>query len=824
MTPKQVKQEFRKKAEKNPDKYYATNVLRGEGFTRKQCECGVFYWTAVDKETCDDPQCSGGFRFFDDPPVKKKYDYIQLWKKFSSTFKRLGYEPIKRYPVAARWRKDTDFVQASIYDFQPYVVSGEVDPPANPLVVPQLCLRFNDIDNVGITGAHYTCFVMIGQHAFVPPEDWNQEKYFSDIHYWLTKGLGLPEKEITYHEDTWAGGGNFGPSMEFFSRGLELGNQVYMMYEQTPEGAKELKLKVLDMGMGHERNSWFSQGKSTSYETTFPSVVKKLCKTTGLKTSPLLKNFLPYSSYLNVDEIESADKAWDFVAKKLNTTAKELRSTVIPMSHLYSVAEHSRSLLVALSDGTLPSDVGGGYNLRVLYRRAMSFIDEHKWNVEFFDLCEEHARYLKPIFPELSENLEDVKNILESEKRKYKEAKRRGYSIVERELSKGMSEEKLYVLYESHGVRPEQVSEIAEKLGKKVKIPDNFYARLAERREKQRQETQTGQEEKIDFGSVTATKALYFGDWSKTEFNAKVVAVKGNFVVLNQTLFYPTSGGQIHDIGSLNNSKVVEVFKQGSLIVHKLEKNNLKKRDKVKGKINFERRKQLAQHHTATHILNGAAKKVLGNHVWQAGAAKLLHKARLDITHYENLTEKQVRDIEKLANETVKKKIKIKKYFLPRQEAEKKFGFSIYQGGAVPGKELRIVEIPGFDTEACGGTHLNNTEEAGNIKIIKTSKVQDGIIRLEFVAGSALKNKEKEKSSIIEEAAELLGCSPSQVPGRAEELFWKWKQKVKKKKEINPKLESTEEYKGDLLKKTAEILKTQPEHITKTITRFLREL
>src|SRR3989338_8686037 len=231
--PKQIKQEFKKKTDKDPDRYYATSVLKGEGFARKKCpKCSAYYWTNCDKETCGDPQCSGGFRFFDDKPAKHSYDYIKLWLKFSDMFKDSGYTPIKRYPVAARWRKDTDFVQASIYDFQPYVVSGEVEPPANPLVVPQLCLRFNDIDNVGITGAHYSCFVMIGQHAFMPPEKYNQTKYFQDIHTWLTKGLGLPKEEITYHEDCWAGGGNFGPSMEYFSRGLELGNQVYMMYER----------------------------------------------------------------------------------------------------------------------------------------------------------------------------------------------------------------------------------------------------------------------------------------------------------------------------------------------------------------------------------------------------------------------------------------------------------------------------------------------------------------------------------------------------------------------------------------------------------------
>jgi alanyl-tRNA synthetase len=179
-----------------PDSYFATNVLKNEGFNRKKCiKCGTYYWTAVDAEFCGDPSCQGGFSFIDDTPAKNDLDYIGVWKKFSKMFNDLGYTPIKRYPVVARWRDDTDFVQASIYNFQPHVVSGAVKPPANPLVVPQFSLRFNDIDNVGITGSHYTGFVMIGQHAFMPPKEWNQEKYFADIHQWLSKGLDYQIKK-----------------------------------------------------------------------------------------------------------------------------------------------------------------------------------------------------------------------------------------------------------------------------------------------------------------------------------------------------------------------------------------------------------------------------------------------------------------------------------------------------------------------------------------------------------------------------------------------------------------------------------------------------
>ncbi len=824
---KAIKKEFKAKASKNPEQYYAVNVLKEQGFSRRQCACGTFFWTTTDRTVCGDPACSGGFQFFSNPPAKKKLDYIGVWKEFSTLFQKQGYTPIQRYPIVARWRNDTDFVQASIYDFQPYVVSGEVKPPANPLVVPQFCVRFNDIDNVGITGAHYTGFVMIGQHAFMPPKEFDQQKYFSDIHLWLTQGLGLPNDEITFHEDAWAGGGNFGPCMEYFSRGLELGNQVYMLYEQTPSGPKELSLKVLDMGMGHERNAWFSQGTSTSYETTFPTVCKKLYQSTGIKANEtILKKFLPYASYLNVDEVEDIEKTWDLVANKIGEDTKELRQTIQPLAGLYSVAEHTRSLLVALNDGALPSNVGGGYNLRVILRRALGFIDRYGWDIDLCSVAEEHARYLKPLFPELSDNISNVQKILDVEKQKFAQSKQKSRVVVEKIIQQEISPEKLVELYDSQGIAPELIRDEAAQLGKFIKVPDNFYAMVAERHQHVEQEHATKKQEQLPLDEVSHTHADYFEDYSKGTFNASVVKVIGNKVMLDRTLFYPTSGGQIHDLGKLNDLPVLDVFKQGSIIVHVLETDApFKQGDLVKGSIDMQRRKQLAQHHTATHIVNAAARKVLGPHVNQAGAKKGVDKAHLDITHYESITDEQLKEIELYANRIAQRDLKLNTKFMPRTDAEQQYGIAIYQGGAVPGKDLRIVEIPDVDVECCGGTHLHRTSEVGTIKIVKSMKIQDGICRIVFVAGNAATQEEKDEASIVSQAAALLSCRENQVPSRAQELFTLWKDVVKKKKQVaSLALTSTQTYDGDALLKTAEILKTQPEHILKTIQRFKEEL
>ena len=250
----------------------------------------------------------------------------------------------------------------------------------------------------------------------------------------------------------------------------------------------------------------------------------------------------------------------------------------------------------------------------------------------------------------------------------------------------------------------------------------------------------------------------------------------------------------------------------------------------VHGSIDWDRRLQLAQHHTSTHIVNAAARNVLGKHIDQASAKKDIEKAHLDITHYKPISEKEFEAIEEEANKIVLKSIKTNLSFMPRAEAEKRYGMTIYQGGAVPGRDIRIVDIPGIDVEACGGSHLNSTAEAGTIKLLKASKIKDGIIRITFVAGNAAKQVMKRESDILNTAAKSLGVKVPQVPARAKELFDVWKtarKAAKKGKKLKPadlKLKSKEIFSGDVLARTADNLQTQPEHVIKTIQRFLKDV
>ncbi|MFH0862583.1 MAG: alanine--tRNA ligase [Candidatus Altiarchaeota archaeon] len=740
----------------NFEKYYPAKSLASVGFKRKVCKnCGRGFWSAAERDVCDEPVCSGGYRFIGEKLTRKRFAYKEAWDEYVKVFGKWGYVPIERYPVVCRWYEDLYFVNAGVNDFQPYVISGEVEPPAPAVLEPQFCLRFQDIDSVGITGRHYSGFIMVGQHTFNTAK---RHVFFKDegilqIHEFLTKGLGIKAEEVVYHEDVWAGGGNFGPSMEFFCRGLELGNQVYMQYKVLPDGtSQELKTRVIDMGAGLERWSWFSQGNPMSYDSTFPQVMKHLYKVSGVKPDEkLMLKFGNYAGLLSIDDVDDINSVWGRISKELGIDMAKLKDEVYRMRALYAIADHTRSLLVAIHDGALPSNVGGGYNLRTLLRRCWSLNDEFGLDIEVEKVFEEHIGEFGKWYTDLKET-GSLFDIVAVERERYKENQAKGRKLIEKE--KDMTVAKMVELYDSHGIAPDVMQKITG-----IQIPDDFYKKVEERHEKQ-VKTDEVKEEK-DLTGIPLTKLLYYEDSEKLDFEAELLSMSGGLggdeghVILDKTLFYPGGGGQETDKGHLqigsNRYDVVSVEKKkGGIIAHKI--NNFSRLwgddsrvdDKVKGYVDKRRRLQLVQHHTATHIVNASARTVLGPHIWQAGAHKSEKFSRLDITHYKAVSQEELKKIEERANEIVREAHPVEINWMRRNDAEGKYGMRLYQGGAVPGTKLRIVSIPGIDTEACGGTHLKNTKEAGRIKLLSAKRIQDGVVRLEFTAGEASEREIRE--------------------------------------------------------------------------------
>ena len=761
----ELKQEIKQEASDNPEKFFATDVLREKGFHRGQCSnCGLYFWAKdEDREICGEPECGDGYTFINDSPTIETLTHTESWELFEDFMVDRGYKSIDRYPVVARWRDDVEFTGASIYCFQPYVVSGEAEPPADELIIPQPSLRFNDVDNVGITGRHYTNFTMIGQTCFKEGEEYDQDRYFRDMFEFTVEGLGIPEEKLILHEDSWGGGGNLGACMEFFVDGLELFNQVYMFYEQTPEGYEELDLKVLDMGMGHERITWISNGTETSYESVMPETLEKMKERTGLEIDQeVWEKFLPHSSELNIDEVEDIDEKWKEIAEKIDEDVDELKDEIKPAAGLYSVAEHTRALIFALADGKIPSNTGGGYNLRMIYRRAKDFIEKYDWGLDMVEVARWNAEELEDMFPELLASMDEIEEILRVEKEKYERAREKAREQLEK-VEGQPSLDEMIELYESHGVSPEMMEEYG------LQVPEDFYSKVSEE-----DETVKAAEEKFNLEGLPDTEKLYYerrepyrqnGGTQHFNFKAEVEAVVDEeWIVLDQTMFYPQGGGQRYDVGKINGHQVEEVQKQGNVVLHRTPGHELEEGKRVKGVVNGHKRKQLTQHHSTTHMVNAAAREELGKHIYQAGANKTLEKARLDITHYEKLSREDLDEIEARVRKIINEEHDINVIEMPKSEAEQQYGFRIYQGGAPPGNTIRLIDIEEVDIEACGGTHLTNTGHAEEFFVKRSKRIQDGVIRLEYVAGDAAKEYIQAIKERVESVEELLETESKSRP------------------------------------------------------------
>lgn len=242
-------------------------------------------------------------------------------------------------------------------------------------------------------------------------------------------------------------------------------------------------------------------------------------------------------------------------------------------------------------------------------------------------------------------------------------------------------------------------------------------------------------------------------------------------MVFDKTVFYPEGGGQPSDVGAISvDGTVVNINyaeKVNNVVLHHIDgdvdlDNFVGK--KVEGKIDWNRRITLARHHSATHLIVAAARKILGEHIWQAGAQKGVSRSRIDLSHYKRISQEELNEIEKLANEYVMDNIELDIKFYTRDEAESLYGFKLYQGGIVPGKSIRVVKIPGIDVQACAGTHVLRTGDIGPIKINKTERVQDGVERIDFSAGTAAVDSIQNENKLLRESSGIFKVDDDQLP------------------------------------------------------------
>jgi alanyl-tRNA synthetase len=624
-------------------------------------------------------------------------------------------------------------------------------------------------------------------------------------HYWkdrtvqlcdeLLVGLGMDPLAVTYKENPWAGGGNAGPSVEVMIGGLELATLVFMDLLATPKGTVEIKGEryekmdnyIVDTGYGLERFVWASKGSPTIYDAIFPDLVRKVADLSGVEhnlSDPEYAEIFAQNARLagmvDLDEYSMKDLRAR-IAGSIGISPEKLEKTIEPMERVYAVVDHTRCLAYMLADGIIPSNVKAGYLARLVIRRTLRLMKELGLALPLSELVEMQIARLD--YSDWQERFVTIKEILDQEEQKYAETLEKGIRLVKKTAESYAKKlqpiplSEMISLYDTHGIPPEIARESAEKMGASVELPDNFYSLVAKKR------IRAEPEDVVKAVIPGKTELMFYEHPFEEVFEAQVLDVVEGSVILDRTLLYPEGGGQPADHGTLEKAgqifRVVDVQKSGDVVLHKLEKpDGLMKGDRVTGRVDMRRRLAHARHHTATHLVHDSAKRVLGKHVWQAGAQKSEDRARLDISHFKRITDLELKAIELEANRRVMEIEPIETQFLPRTEAEKLFGFELYQGGVPPGTMIRVVKV-GSDIEACAGTHVTNTGMIGSIKILRAERIQDGVERIEFAAGEAAVRAGQGRDDLLSGAADILRVPSEQLPRTATRFFEEWKSQQK---------------------------------------------
>jgi alanyl-tRNA synthetase len=793
---------------------YQLDYFKTQGFTRKICKsCGSAYWTRdPSRETCGDAPCEP-YNFIGSP-VFSPHTLDSMREAYLSFFERNGHTRVERYPVAARWRDDIYLTIASIADFQPFVTSGVVPPPANPLTISQPCIRLNDLDSVGRSGRHLTTFEMMAHHAFNTP---SEEIYWKDRTVELCDqflaSIGGDITKVTYKENPWIGGGNAGPSVEVLIGGLEVATLVFMSlgrqkgdgtgYELKGEMYYPMKLRIVDTGYGLERLVWASKGSPTIYDAVFPEMVSRVMGAAGLSHMLDNKDFARMlalnAKFAGLMDISGSNlfNLRKKVAAAIDVPTEKLDKMIAPIEKVYAIVDHTRCLAYMLGDCIVPSNVREGYLARLVIRRTLRMMNELKIAEPLADLIEQQTNIIGS--DKFEQDLAVVREIVDRETEKYAATLERGTRIVQKiaKTYKAKSQRvplsEVMVLYDSHGIQPEMIKEIAAKEGAVVDLPDNFYSMVADMHSESKKEAEEDATAKYAdrLKALPPTKKIYYDQPSAVEFEAVVLDFFDGYAVLDQTLFYPEGGGQPADTGTLigadSMAQVDGVTKAGEVILHHIAGGVLRRGERIKGMVDEERRWSLMRHHTATHVLLHACKEVLGAHIHQAGAQKGSESSRIDIRHFKHITPDELRKIEIAANRMIMQSVPVEVEIEDRTKAEQKYGFSLYQGGVPPGREIRIVKVAG-DIEACAGTHCHSTGEVGMVKIIRVEHIQDGIERIEFAAGIAAIYYMQHLEGIVSSSAAVLSVQDENLPSTVTRFFTEWKEQRKEIEKMTAKL------------------------------------
>lgn len=705
-------------------------------------------------------------------------------------------------------------IGAGMAPLKPYF-TGKLVPPSYRVTTSQKCIRTGDIDNVGRTARHHTFFEMLGNFSFgdyfkkeaitwawefltevleldtnklyvtVYPED--EEAY--DIWHNI---VGLADERIFKLEDNFweIGEGPCGPDSEIFydlgpergcgkptcnvgcdcDRYLEIWNLVFTQFNKTKDGSYEpLEKKNIDTGAGLERLASVIQQKESNFETDL--------------LFPIMQRVI------------------DVCHGDYNNKEQKIAVKVI--------GDHIRAVTMMIGDGILPSNEGRGYVLRRILRRAVRFGRVLGIEEAFLaDLVDIVIDMYKEAYPELAERKELIKTVIATEEAQFSATLAQGLELLNAMIEDAdgtgvLAGEKVFKLYDTFGFPVELTEEIVQEHGMTIDH-DGFDKEMKAQQERARAARAkvsakvatpdtTGLDQSAlvkDENAVNARVVLIGIDGAAVERAEKDTAIT---IILDKTPFHAEGGGQIGDTGYITGpSGKAEVTDTKSLangltyMIAIVTEGSLSKGDEVDITVDKVRNLDIARNHTATHLLQAALRKVLGTHVNQAGSLVTPERLRFDFTHFSPMTNEELAEVEKEVNRQIMKNVDLEIEEMPVDDAIKKGAMALF--GEKYGDIVRVVNVPGFSCELCGGSHVSNTSVIGSFRIVGESGTGTGIRRIEAVTGKAAHELAVADAVLLQEAATLLKSKEADIPAKIEQLLTALKEAEREVAQLSHKL------------------------------------
>jgi len=722
----------------------------------------------------------------------------EIRKQFLEFFKSKQHKIVQSAPVVPFDDPTLLFINAGMNQFKD-VFLGAGSRDYTRAADTQKCIRVsgkhNDLEEVGRDTYHHTFFEMLGNWSFgdyykkeaitwawelltdvwkLPKERLWATVYTTDdeaFKIWETETDINPKHILRFAEkdNFWEMGdtGPCGPSSEIHinlsddpdnpelvnadsPECIEIWNLVFIQYNRDKEGKlHDLPMKHIDTGMGFERVCAILQNKKSNYDTdVFQPLIQEISKISGIKYEK--------------DEHQVAMRV---------------------------IADHVRTLTFAIGDGAVPGNEGRGYVLRRILRRASRFGRKLNLTKPFmFKLVDVLVKTMSDIFPEIKTNQTNIEKIIKAEEESFGATLDRGIELFEEVASKVITEnkkiipgEEVFKLYDTFGFPADLTNIMAEEKGLQID-EKKFNELMLEQKERARKVTKdklassnisedSFKDFKIDSGLPTEFLGYDTTETEATVLGSKNIAGK-TLVVLDKSPFYVESGGQTNDYGTITANgttlEVIDLKKINNQIVHILNNDNnteLKKGEKVSVKIDRKRRLDIMRNHSATHLLHAALRKILGNHVKQAGSYVGPDRLRFDFSHFQKLTEDELKQVENLVNEKLFESIDLTHHRNIPFDKAKEMGANMFFGDKY-GDKVNVVQFGDFSMEFCGGTHVKNSSQIGLFKIISESSIASGVRRIEAVTGEGVEkyiqeqeqklNEEKEKyKALLDEKKKL---------------------------------------------------------------------